>query len=128
MHRRLARNLLSTPAKVRPPGARSLVRFNSSQAGGVRAFNPALLVAACIMSSGMGYYVANTRPIAAATNLVDVEPSYGSANDFQQAIAELRSAFGADAVSTDPETLGPYGYSENDYHPRVQLHFSSSSF
>lgn len=43
---------------------------------------------------------------------------YGSPEDFQRAIQELRDSFpDKDAVSTDPDDLHTHGYSENDYHP-----------
>ncbi|KAI0736753.1 FAD-linked oxidase-like protein [Fomitopsis betulina] len=43
---------------------------------------------------------------------------YGSPEDFQRAIQELRDSFAdKDAVSTDPDDLHTHGYSENDYHP-----------
>lgn len=129
MHRRLAQNLLSTPAKLRSAGSRNLVRFNSSQAGGARGFNSALLFAGCAISGGLGYYVANSRSKAIpGANLVEAEPSYGSPDDFKQAIAELRTTLGVDAVSTDSETVKPYGYSENDYHPGARSPFSSSTY
>lgn len=45
---------------------------------------------------------------------------YGSPEDFQRAIQELRDSFpDKDAVSTDPDDLHTHGYSENDYHPGV---------
>lgn len=43
---------------------------------------------------------------------------YGTAEDFRDAIKELKATFRKPgAVSDDPEVLGPYGFSENDYHP-----------
>ncbi|KAG6886028.1 hypothetical protein C0993_005212 [Termitomyces sp. T159_Od127] len=65
--------------------------------------------------------------IVAATKIVDsyffpqpVEkpPRYASRKERKLAIDELRAAFpGANDVSTDPDTLRTYGFSENSYHP-----------
>jgi len=52
---------------------------------------------------------------ASASGLND---KYGSPEDFQRAIQELRDTFpDQDTVSTDPDDLHVHGYSENDYHP-----------
>ncbi|EPS98544.1 hypothetical protein FOMPIDRAFT_129619 [Fomitopsis schrenkii] len=52
-------------------------------------------------------------PSASALN-----DKYGSPEDFQRAIRELRDSFDdKDAVSTDPDDLHTHGHSENDYHP-----------
>lgn len=46
------------------------------------------------------------------------DPQYGTTKDFRQAIEELKATFPKPgAVSDDPDTLGPYGFSESDYHP-----------
>ncbi|KAF8990475.1 FAD-linked oxidase-like protein [Cyathus striatus] len=45
------------------------------------------------------------------------EPTYGTPQDFNQAIAELRTLFAEEDVSTDVEELHSHGFSENDYHP-----------
>jgi len=39
-------------------------------------------------------------------------PRYGSANDLNKAIAELRAALGKDRISTDDDELQAHGYSE----------------
>lgn len=47
-------------------------------------------------------------------------PQYGTANDFRKAIEQLKATFPEPgAVSDDPDVLGPYGFSENDYHPGI---------
>jgi len=69
----------------------------------------------------LGYYVATNqasqRPeIQVSTS--ELNNKYGSPEDFQRAIAELRETFPSeDAVTIDPEDLHVHGYSENDYHP-----------
>jgi len=49
------------------------------------------------------------------------EPTYGTPEDFQQAIRELRHTFSNEAyepgvVSTDPDDLRIHGFSQNDHH------------
>ncbi|KDQ13169.1 hypothetical protein BOTBODRAFT_111851 [Botryobasidium botryosum FD-172 SS1] len=44
-------------------------------------------------------------------------PTFGTPADFQQAIAELRTLFPADRISTDPDVLHVHGFSLNTYHP-----------
>lgn len=56
---------------------------------------------------------------------------YGSHEEVQQAIADLRTAFPAhDVVSTDPDALKTYGSSPNSYHPAsphsVVVHVTST--
>lgn len=56
----------------------------------------------------------------------DDEPSYGTPEDFQKAIQELRHIFSDEdhesgIVSTDPDDLRIHGFSENDHHPGVCL-------
>ncbi|KAG6891325.1 hypothetical protein C0992_008779 [Termitomyces sp. T32_za158] len=49
---------------------------------------------------------------------VDKPPRYASRKERKLAIDELRAAFpGVNDVSTDPDTLRTYGFSENSYHP-----------
>jgi hypothetical protein len=117
MHRRLAQNVLSAPAKPRISSFRNvIVRRNSSTANTTTTFNPALVVAGSIVSAGLGYYLARSQQESSSIQSTS-KPKYGSPEDFKKAISELRSVLGDEAVSTDPEVVGPYGYSENDYHP-----------
>lgn len=52
---------------------------------------------------------------------MDDEPTYGSPEDFQKAIQELRRTFDegheSGIVSTDPENLRVHGASDSDQHP-----------
>ncbi|KAG6903176.1 hypothetical protein C0995_002719 [Termitomyces sp. Mi166 len=49
---------------------------------------------------------------------VDKSPRYASRKEMKLVIDELRAAFpGPNDVSTDPDTLRTYGFSENSYHP-----------
>jgi D-lactate dehydrogenase (cytochrome) len=48
----------------------------------------------------------------------DPQPRYASQKEVKLAIMELREAFpGVNAVTTDPDALRTYGFSENSYHP-----------
>ncbi|KAG6854592.1 hypothetical protein C0991_004194 [Blastosporella zonata] len=49
---------------------------------------------------------------------IDQPPRYASRKEIKLAIEDLRAAFpGPNEVSTDPDTLKTYGFSENSYHP-----------
>ncbi|KAJ3998892.1 hypothetical protein F5050DRAFT_1116164 [Lentinula boryana] len=51
---------------------------------------------------------------------------YGSAEDFQKAIEELKRTFpDEDTVSTNPEDVYNHGFSVNDYHPGALTVFLS---
>jgi D-lactate dehydrogenase (cytochrome) len=70
-----------------------------------------------LVSLGLGHRQASTE---------DVEPTYGTPEDFQKAIQELRHTFGNEGresgvVSTDPDDLRIHGFSENDHHPGVSV-------
>ncbi|KAI0933110.1 hypothetical protein AcV7_004679 [Taiwanofungus camphoratus] len=71
-------------------------------------------------SAFFGYYAASIQTAlgVSAVSRSGLNEQYGSPDDFQRAIKELRETFPAeDAVSTDPEDLHVHGFSENDYHP-----------
>lgn len=64
---------------------------------------------------GLGHRQASTE---------DDEPTYGTPEDFQKAIQELRHTFSnggheSGVVSTDSDDLRIHGFSENDHHPGV---------
>ncbi|KAF7718765.1 D-lactate dehydrogenase (cytochrome) [Penicillium ucsense] len=64
---------------------------------------------ASVLAAGLGYSYAAYReksPVSAKG------PKYGSAQDFEKAIAELRLILGKDAVSTDEDDLQYHGFSE----------------
>lgn len=44
---------------------------------------------------------------------------FGTPEDFNRAIEELKGALGKDSVSTDREDLFIHGFSANDYHPGI---------
>jgi D-lactate dehydrogenase (cytochrome) len=75
------------------------------------------IVLGSVGSGLLGYTVAQAHPASRAP-LHDVLPTYGTPEDFQSAIKDLRVAFPAgDAVSTDLDDLHMHGFSENDHHP-----------
>ncbi|KAJ3712152.1 FAD-linked oxidase-like protein [Lentinula raphanica] len=69
----------------------------------------------------LGFVLAHQATISAdnlAPNIT--KPQYGSPEDFQQAIEELKKIFtDKDAVSTDPEDVYNHGFSLNDYLPGI---------
>ncbi|OOF98625.1 hypothetical protein ASPCADRAFT_204397 [Aspergillus carbonarius ITEM 5010] len=65
---------------------------------------------ASALAAGVGYAYAVTSRPSQPQNLK--EPQYGSAKDFEKAIAELRATLGDDAVSTDEDDLQQHGFSE----------------
>jgi hypothetical protein len=120
MQRHLLHSSLRAPAtRLAPRVPRKCLQFpvrNSSTKAASRPFNSIILVFASSIVSGLsGYYISQTRP--SILTFGTVEPRYGTARDFEKAINELRVEFGEGGVSTDPDILGPYGYSANDYHP-----------
>ncbi|KAF8452613.1 FAD-linked oxidase-like protein [Boletus edulis BED1] len=98
---------------------------NSRTASGGRALLGALT---CVL---LGYTIgaSASRPFPLASlglrqqaSTEDGEPTYGTPDDFQKAIQELRHAFSDEGhepgdVSTDPDDLRIHGFSENDHHP-----------
>lgn len=90
-------------------------------------------IATVLIGSGIAYYLfadvftkfkgqgqVNSSPVAGLNNV------YGTATDFQKAIAELTHAFPEELVSTDQDDLETHGFSENDYHPGVCTAWLSS--
>ena len=79
-----------------------------------------------LFSGSLVYYLASrTQPSPGTTPAIPNTKSgfneqYGTTEDFQRAIEELRSTFPTEhAVSTDLDDLRVHGFSENDYHPGV---------
>ncbi|KAJ3744008.1 FAD-linked oxidase-like protein [Lentinula detonsa] len=61
----------------------------------------------------------SSPPTSLSTKTV-TKPRYGSAEDFQKAIEELKRTFpDEDTVSTNPEDVYNHGFSVNDYHPGI---------
>lgn len=92
-------------------------------------FIPIILVSATCGVIGFGLGKAFDRPERAISSAPNVpakiqskdsskEPTYGTPEDFDSAIRELRATFpSGEYVSTDPDDLHTHGFSENDYHP-----------
>lgn len=71
-----------------------------------------------ITSGILGYYVGTSgvfsQPLVGRTDVIKA-PQYGSSEDFQRAIKELKATFNSpEIVSIDPEDLRIHGYSEDD--------------
>ncbi|CCM04608.1 uncharacterized protein FIBRA_06790 [Fibroporia radiculosa] len=92
------------------------------QATARRTVNTTLLFG-CALSASLGYYAANSAaarqsaPLNVSKTPSGLNDQYGTLEDFQLAISQLRQEFDPDAVTTDAEDLRVHGYSENDYHP-----------
>lgn len=65
----------------------------------------ALLLAACAAAGAYAFAVSGGSG-------TEKQPRYGSVQDFEKAIAELRAKLGEDAISTDDDDLQRHGYSE----------------
>lgn len=76
-----------------------------------------------LFSGSLAYYLASGQSSGFVGKAVipdtksGLNESYGTPQDFQNAIAELRSTLGEETVSTDADVLEVHGFSENDYHP-----------
>ncbi|RPD67564.1 hypothetical protein L226DRAFT_529891 [Lentinus tigrinus ALCF2SS1-7] len=104
----------STPSSDAP---RSHGQSTSSRTRTVLAF-----AVGSLLSGAVGYFAATQagEGTEAGRNRASAELNnqYGSPEDFEHAIEELRRLFpGEGAVTTDVEDLEEHGYSENDYHP-----------
>ncbi|KAF5391081.1 hypothetical protein D9757_003133 [Collybiopsis confluens] len=74
-----------------------------------------LLLTGASIASGFAGFAWATRQKAIVSL---AKPEYGSPQDFQKAIVELKNSFpDKDTVSTDPEDVYAHGFSVNDYHP-----------
>ncbi|KZT70146.1 hypothetical protein DAEQUDRAFT_725774 [Daedalea quercina L-15889] len=94
-------------------------RYSSLSSGGKSGRN-LLFALLCAFTGGAA--VGLTRDFRKGDEKPDsasgLNDKYGSTEDFQRAIQELRDTWvDQDAVSTDPDDLYLHGYSENDYHP-----------
>jgi len=77
------------------------------------------LFLALIASGGLGYAIAKYTqepPIPKAA-----EPKFGTPEDFNRVIEELKGTLGKDTVSTNPEDLFIHGFSANDHYPGMIL-------
>ena len=91
-----------------------------------RQYTTSLLAGTALLSATSGYLLAayesqksgSTRETEKVCASSLENPQYGTTKDFREAIEELKATFPkSGAVSDDPDVLGPYGFSENDYHP-----------
>jgi len=76
-----------------------------------------LVLAAAVASGVLGYAVSKSLSSKEKAG-VKTSTGYGSPQDFQKAIKDLRDAFDdPEAVSTDADDLRTHGFSTNDWHP-----------
>lgn len=100
---------------------------------------PVLLCA--LTCSVLGYAIGSSAslpsPLASLglgprqVSIEDDQPTFGTPEDFQKAIQELRHTFSNEGyesgvVSTDPDDLQIHGFSENDHHPSMCLSSSTT--
>lgn len=110
------------------------VRFNSTQSSSSGTntsgrTSPLVFGLGAILGVALTYYATKSPSSATASQksqLLDtcsgLNNAYGTPEDFQKAISELRAAFSDEhAVSTDPEDLHVHGFSDNDYHPGMLI-------
>ncbi|KAL1702616.1 FAD-linked oxidase-like protein [Schizophyllum commune] len=97
-----------------------------------RRFTTAALLSTAIASGTLGYLFAKRQTSATPTSLAESHEKrsltgtravnedrrgYGSPEDFQKAIHELRDTFGGDLVSTEPDVLLQHGMSPYQQEP-----------
>ena len=131
---------IRTPLLNRTPFQAQLRQAFSTSAGRSSTRSWTWTAAALLAFSGasgfVGYQLALKRTIT-----VDVTASsksrFGSKQDYENAIHELKALFPGNAASTDADVLLVHGFSLNDYHPgmfgfsftrvpRSLIHFSGA--
>ncbi|KAL1968034.1 hypothetical protein VTN77DRAFT_2163 [Rasamsonia byssochlamydoides] len=85
---------------------------NASSSNGSFWTTGRALILAALASSGAYAFASDSKPSPLKENTAGKQPQYGSAQDFEKAIAELRAKLGEDAISTDEDDLHEHGYSE----------------
>lgn len=118
---RTHRLYLDPPVEV-PRGA---VRHSSQTSAGLsrtKSRVPKSYLAAAlssILGASLGYYAATSNTAKSlGVSTSGLNDNYGTPEDFQKAIEELRTTFPKEGtVTTDSEDLRIHGHSENDYHP-----------
>ena len=104
--------------------AQLVLRRPFATASNTSSYSPLILLGFCALlgtSASVGYHIGNQRVSNHSKNAEtpSIESAYGSPEDFQKAIAELKHdlPLSEEIVSTDPEVLLSHGFSMNDYHP-----------
>ncbi|EJT98506.1 hypothetical protein DACRYDRAFT_24534 [Dacryopinax primogenitus] len=86
-------------------------------------FTPTGAWALATMTGVLGYWVSlqlNPPPakaVAAGSSPASVPSAYGTSDDLQKCLEELRAAFPSEQVSTNPNVIHEHGYSTNAHHP-----------
>ncbi|PYH44922.1 FAD-binding oxidoreductase [Aspergillus saccharolyticus JOP 1030-1] len=96
-----------TSSQVESPSSKSDGSGSSSspKSSGSGSLSSTLLFSALAAGAGYAYAVASNKSQSK-------QPQYGSARDFEKAIADLRVALGEDTISTDEDDLQRHGFSE----------------
>lgn len=117
--------LLTEPISGRPAACSSLgLRWNSTSARSGSTSSPssgsflAAVLGASVFSGLAGFFYAR-RSLSNSSSPIDTlaNPQYGSPDDYQRGIEELRAVLPEDMVSTNPEDLLVHGMSANVWHP-----------
>lgn len=80
---------------------------------------PLAFVIGSAFSGAAAYFYATSQAdgVSATAAGADLNNKYGSPEDFEKAIEELKQLFpGDEIVTTDPVALEEHGMSVNDYH------------
>ncbi|RAL10613.1 FAD-binding oxidoreductase [Aspergillus homomorphus CBS 101889] len=81
---------------------------SSGKSSSFGSFSSTVLFSALAAGAGYAYAVTTNQSESGKSN----QPQYGTAKDFEKAIAELRASLGDDALSTDEGDLQVHGFSE----------------
>ncbi|GFF37335.1 D-lactate dehydrogenase [cytochrome], mitochondrial [Aspergillus udagawae] len=100
----------SNSSEVTSKSQRNFTRSNFPAQAAPSFWTSGKTLLACVLAASIGYaYAATSRPSRLESSK---KPRYGTAKDFEKAIAELRITLGDDAISTDEDELQQHGYSE----------------
>ncbi|GFF27281.1 D-lactate dehydrogenase [cytochrome], mitochondrial [Aspergillus udagawae] len=100
----------SNSSEVTSKSQRNFTRSNFPAQAAPSFWTSGKALLACVLAASIGYaYAATSRPSRLESSK---KPRYGTAKDFEKAIAELRITLGDDAISTDEDELQQHGYSE----------------
>ncbi|KAJ4480161.1 FAD-binding domain-containing protein [Lentinula aciculospora] len=114
-----AQNWWSSGKRLRFSSTIPLNRTNSTSFFTARTTS--FVIGSALIGGLLGYTLASwaqSSPLTPSSSPTKLQ--YGSAEDFDKAIEELKRIFSAeDTVSTDPEDVYNHGFSVNDYHPGI---------
>jgi len=108
----------SNPGYKQPHRSPQPERLDRQRLPNAVGFSSPKLLSVALASVILGFGLANFSLFPSNVDGVGVLPKFGSPEDVEKAIQELRTALVAEArVSTDPGDLHIHGFSPNDHHP-----------